>query len=185
MEEKIEDIQNTLDDLKEKVEAIDKKTGNKWILPISIVVLTAILGSVNYLIEKNVDKNYISDLKRDEIFAEFEAESKRDFYKEARLKLIELDVLFEAYCKFLDQKSQDKLDDALADFMIFYKKQQFIEYSIIEEMKNYSEYVSESAFKIGSGNMELNFVDRELQNSKALHKTVILRLEKGLKNLNP
>lgn len=184
IEKKLDHVHTRVAGIEEGVAELNKRIGAKWILPISLALLAAVLGSANYLIEKNIDRNYLTDLKKKELFAEFEAKSEIAFYTEAREKIIKLNDLFEEFCKFKDKETGGKLDQALIDYRNFYQKQQFIEFEIINDLKKYSEFLAESQFEIEKSELGRKEIERLFEDSQKLKVLAVKRVNDGLNKLN-
>ena len=183
IDDRLDKLGKSLEVLNEKIEILISKTGKKWELPVFMAVFTMILGIINYTIERNVDKHLSGDLKKKEIYAEFIAESKRDFYKNAKVKLLELRLSFERFCIFGDQNAENTLDENLRAYMLFYEKQQVIDEKIVSSMRRYSEYISESVFNLTDSDANSSATDSLLKESLSYYDNALNSITKGLKAL--
>lgn len=177
MESELEEIKKSLSELHSKVSEINNKTSSKWMFPIVMLVLTSLASFANYFFEKNNDLDFI----RKEIYAEFEAKEKIDFYKSVKNEVEDLSDSFEGYCLYKDSFSDSILSKELREFYLLYNSELIDDISLIDKMKNYSIYVSEASVDIQSGEV----IDTKLifRKSNKLKKEVLIGIDSGLKTL--
>lgn len=184
MEERLKNIEEKLESISKSLESVSKEANNKWKLPVSLAVLGTCLGILNYCVERNVDKSLINETVKRQIYAEFEANSKRDFYKEAKGQVNGLHELFEEFCQFDDrQDTENELDSAALKFRLFYENQSFVDPRIINSMKDYSDYITDITYYISGGVINKDGIDSAKVNSQLLYEGVIKNLNEGLNKL--
>jgi hypothetical protein len=178
------DIHKKLSEIEKKLEDIDGKLSEKWVLPVSIAVLTAVLGTLNFLIERNVGKNDISEIKQSEVIGEYVAKSKIEFYQRSREHLNNIDEQFESYCTLGREKVVgDKLDTLLISIREFVLSQQVIDQEMVDMLKEYAEFVSERAVDVGDSKTDKAMAKQIYEESKALHKDIIIKLDSKIGEL--
>lgn len=177
---RLDEIEKNLEEVKDVLNSVNKKISNKWFISVLLVILTALLGTINYIIEKKVDKANITEVQKRMIYTEYQAKKENEFFTDARKKLVNIDILFEAYCNFPDTASENKLDHSLAEFHRFYREQNYIK----DDLKQYHEFISESAFTINSENLEKKGRMNLLENSKTLFSQLLTILDKKLREMN-
>ena len=71
MEEEFKTIQENLEKINQRLDSIEKKTTKKWVLPVILVFLSALLTVVNYYVEKSIDRSSYSELITEEATPNF------------------------------------------------------------------------------------------------------------------
>src|SRR4051812_45770422 len=72
--------------IEEKLEAVEKRLSDKWILPVSMAVLTAILTFGNYLVQRQFLNSDIFKNEVNKTNAGFKSRSTSDFYRSCHEK---------------------------------------------------------------------------------------------------
>lgn len=179
MSSEFEEIKKALGELNSTVNEINKKTSNKWVFPIVMLVLTTFATYINYFLQKNND---IDNTDR-KIYAEVEAKDKIDFYKSAKNKVEDLSESFELYCFYKDSFSNERLNQEFISFYELYNKQLINDKTLIVKMKNYSRYISETSIDLQYRNVNHTHIKSILKRSNKLKKEVLLGIDSGLKKL--
>jgi len=170
--------------IEEKLDKIEGKLSEKWFLPVFITILTALLALASFFIQRSFTKGDVSKNKQNEIIGQYIAQSKVEFYEECKSYLNTIDEQFESFCK-IDHSQQvgNQLDSTLITFRKFILNQQVIDQSIIEPVKKYAEFVSNSAFDISTNNSTKEESVHYYQESQSLLDEANKTLNKGIQIL--
>lgn len=168
----------------EKVEEVKKKLADKWVLPVLLSVLTAVLALTSYFIQRWFNNADVGKQKQQEIAASFVAESKVNFYKQCRLELNEINIQFESYCIVgMSEEVEITLDSLVAHFTQFVANQQVIDQKILVAVKSYSEYVAEQTFDMKSNKPGAAERKKIFEEGKSLLGESIAMLDKGIQQI--
>lgn len=95
--------------IEEKLATVEKKLSDKWILPVSLAVLSAILTFGNYFVQRlflnsDVFKNEVNKSN-----ANFKSRSTSVFYQQCHEKLDTIDKSFQSYCLIGPSAMEDSI----------------------------------------------------------------------------
>ena len=190
MEEEFKTIQENLEKINQRLDSIEKKTTKKWVLPVILVFLSALLTVVNYYVEKSIDRSSYSELITEEANTKFLVKEKLEFYDVALSKLNDLDKTFRTYCQFLDKTGQfldstesENLALQLSEFENFCRNQQEVDESIIDKLLNFHEFVLESYIQIEGDKDNQELIVRLKEKVLYLHEVAHEVLREGWNDL--
>jgi hypothetical protein len=182
MDEK--DIHEHLDAIEGRLGTIEKKLADKWVLPVSIAVLTFALGIATFLIQRTVNNSDVNKKKEQETIGTFLGETKVAFYRSCKDSLIKIDDHFQSYCQIGQEKEVlDALTNTLAKFRKFREAQTVIDQDVLTAVTAYAEFVAERCFDISSGPMDQSRLNGIYNESKALSKEANDKLTAGINAL--
>ena len=167
------DIDSHMQSIEEKIDKINKKLSEKWVLPVCLALLGAVLTLGNFFVTRYFTSKDAGKNKQKEIVGEYLAKSKIDFYKNCKKQIIEIEDDFEAYCKIGHSKSTaDSLYLRLISFRSFFTEQEVIDPFIITKLKEYHEFISEEVTDIGESKLKLGDIDAIFKQGNALYNEV-------------
>lgn len=155
IEEKIDEVRESLKTLQKDVQQIKDKTSAKWVLPVIMLFLTVVTGVISYYLQKEVDL----DRKVEERLAELRADRVGNFFNEAAVRIEDLSIAFESYTRFGDQHSDSLLNLEMAKFYHYYTHVKDINPAVLKKMEDYSRFVSESKNRLETQHLSPKWKD--------------------------
>jgi hypothetical protein len=184
MEEQLTSIEEQFQRIEERLKTIEGKLSEKWFLPVFITILTSLLALSSFFIQRSFNKGDVSKNRQSEIIGQYVAQSKVDFYKGCKNYLNTIDEQFESFCKIGNSEQVGRqLDSTLITFRKFVLGQQVIDQSIIEPVKKYAEFISETAFDITSKNLRKEQSIRYYQESQSPFSEASKTLDIGIQQI--
>jgi len=184
MSDKEKQISEKLTSIEDRITKIEDKITERWVIPVSLTLLTALFATLNFFVERYVSKDDESTKKQSEKFGEFVADSKIKFYSQCKEYLNSTDEQFESYCKLGHSKNvEDGLDSTLINFRKFVRKQQIIDQNLINPLIVYLEFVAESSFSISAQNLDREKSIYMYNESQIYLKEVLTLLDNGINKL--
>ena len=179
-----EELVNQLNEIERGVEELKKKTSEKWVMPVILLVLTTLFGVINFLVERHYSNSDIYTNKVREKVAELRATEDVEFFRKSKVYLDSIDVTFESYCRWGADSTDDRRMSVLLTKMRSLVSQNIqIEKDFKKNINTYCNYVAASGVTIN--NKRLGDEERiEYYNkSKKVFLVTIESLNKALSNL--
>lgn len=162
-------LNEQLKKLELKLDAVEGKLSGKWFLPVVIPILSTLLTFLSFIAQRQLTNADVAENRQRELIAEYITSSNINFYDGCLKHLNDLNEGFEFYCtRGQSQKAEAQMDSLLIGFRRFIQRQRIVDQTIIEPVKKYSEFVSESRFDICSKNLREEERKRYLHESQAL-----------------
>lgn len=165
----LDDVVGKLQEIDKKVEKIDGKLSQKWVLPVCLAAWGALLTGGNFLVERYYKNKDLSQNKENEVVAEFLANTKVTFYTNCLSQLTLLNEQFESYCKFDQAKqTENQIDSIHLAFRKLILNQQVIDQQVIAPIKSYTDFIAERVFDISTGKHSKEQIQAYFSNSEPL-----------------
>jgi len=95
--------------IEKKLDAIEARLKDKWMLPVSITVITAILTFGNYFVQRLYNKKDITENEMAKTYAQASAKSSADFYQLCYGKLDTVNKNFDSFCNLSPSEYEDSI----------------------------------------------------------------------------
>lgn len=172
--------QDQLKVIEEKIDVVSKKLSEKWVLPVCLAVLGALLTLGNFFITNAItSKNIATDAAHDS-FGKLQGEMKAAFYKNCRENLRDIDEQFDSYCSFnQDSPTRKAVFDLLITFTKSYDALAKSDQELLQPTKAYAQFVGNTMADM-SDTFDKSKIPAIYEKSKELYYKAFDSLDKGL-----
>jgi hypothetical protein len=170
--------------LEKKLDAIEGRLKDKWIMPVALALLAAILTCGNYFIQRLYAN---ADLRKNEmtkVNAQTSAKSTSDFYQVCYSKLDTINKNFDSYCNITPSKTEDStITWKLIELTDKTDKQFPLDPRVQSCLKEYSNFISDKLMDFEQGKSTKEQLVKAYTDSKILYDKVVTEINSAF--LNP
>ena len=170
--------------IEEKLEAVEKRLSDKWILPVSMAVLTAILTFGNYLVQRQFLNSDIFKNEVNKTNAGFKSRSTSDFYRSCYEKLDTINKSFSSYCVIGASHEEENIITQKQIQLTALIDHQFpIDPKVKQSLQEYNSYVAERLVDFQDSRPENQKLKHIYNQSAILYSKAVLEINAAF--LNP
>ena len=141
-------MEDQLKEIQSKLESIEKKQSAPWVMPVLLIVMTALATYINYRAERHFNNLDLFPNKLSEKIAEARATSIVDFYVNIVEKVSVIDESFEAYCKFGKSYQEDStINASVLQINALLNHQLQLDTALKSTVRSYTTYVIEEGLE--------------------------------------
>lgn len=159
--------------IEDSLSAIEKKMSEKWVLPVSLVVLGAIITAANFLFQRQMQNADVFKNERSKSIAEYQARSEAEFYQRCFNKIDTLAVTFESYCEFGPSEEDNRvLSSTLVSFHTMIYQQFPLDPKVKSALLRYNNWLSENINRMNSVKAEQKLGKEDLERAFKVSKEI-------------
>lgn len=176
-----------LERIERKLESIEQKIGNKWILPIIVAVISGLIGLATVVIQIRLER--LSSDERMALEKKYKEDAEawsqnKSFHREAIESVDKINGLFKRACIEPDFKDGNDLNNlCIACFTLIntHRAHYGEDEDFIKKMQEYDDLVQTSLFDFGLGKNTEQDRKKALDDSKLKYDEVLSSLDKFYK----
>lgn len=185
-----------LNKIYKKLEDIEKKAGEKWLIPIIVAVIVGVFGLINIFIQTKLQNTsqieLVRRIKDEETLGVQDATDRNLFYQGSLSLMVKIDTDFEQVCLFepvsvikdgkniTEFQGEDSLVDSLEKFrLVIVIPPSSINKDTITKLESYSKFVAESLSNLHKMEYSEEQLKEQLKKSRELYNEATEALKKS------
>lgn len=174
----------SLADIRQQLDRVEKKIADKWFLPIVITVLTFLLTLVNYFVTRHYNLQDIAGNKGKEVVGAYLTNTKIEFYNSCKTYLTTLLDRFDSYCNIGPVDAEkDSIATILGRLNRSIEIQQVMDQKVIAPLNTYRDYLADALVDIDNQQPDKPKLRQIFQGSAPLFSEAVSVLDKGIQEL--